>query len=43
MIAPHDVLVVRELSQTHLGLVAAVQRTYLDLFFFFIFIIVETI
>jgi hypothetical protein len=39
---PHPVPGVDELSRTHLELVAAVQRTYLDLIFFFIFIDLET-
>jgi hypothetical protein len=39
---PHVVPAVRERSRTGLGLVAAIQCTYLDLIFFFDFIIVVT-
>jgi hypothetical protein len=40
--APPPVSGLHELSGTHLELVAAVQHTYLDLIFFFVFIDMET-
>jgi hypothetical protein len=36
-LTPRPILGVHKLSRTHLEVVAAVQRTYLDLIFFFAF------